>query len=339
MVVHLSRREVVKTLRLMRIFAILTSVGAYCMLLMGSIVSKTGSGEGCGNSWPFCHGQLIPDSLPVETVFEYSHRIISGIDGFLILLLTAWTWLVFKRNFRAKLLSFLSLFFVIVQGGLGALTVAFSATFAKKALLALHFGFSLISFASVIMLTIYLFQLRSDETEGSQRHESTSLNLRNLSFAIWGLATYTYAVVYTGALVRHSSAIMGCGYEIFGCGSTSIPNLTSIAGIQLLHRYAAVSLWFLVLAFLVVVLRSYRSRLDLLYASILAFILLTLQAASGVANVLTGGQLMAALVHTTIISVFFTVVCYLCMQLGWPWQKRVQGQIRVAAPEEVLTKA
>ncbi|MBA4495684.1 heme A synthase [Paenactinomyces guangxiensis] len=311
--------------RLLKILAVVTSFGSYLMLLMGAIVSKTGSGKGCGNSWPFCHGQLIPESLPIETVIEYSHRIVSGGVGFLILTLTVWAWLAYRENRRVKVLGFMSLFFVVLQGALGALTVVFEGSFAKTAALALHFGFSLISFASVVLLTVYLFQL-SRETEGEGKTVTRNAPVSGrIRYTVWGLAVYTYIVVYTGALVRHAEATMGCGFSFPLCGETYFPSFSSLAGIHMLHRYASITLWLCVLCFLVAVIRRYRAREDLLRGSWLAFILITIQALSGMITVFTGGQLMAALLHTTIISVFFSVLSYLCMQLGLPW-KRESGE-------------
>lgn len=294
---------------MMRILAVVTAILSYIMLLMGAIVTKTGSGKGCGSSWPFCHGQLIPESFPVPTVIEYSHRIISGGVGFLILLLTIASWVMYKENMRIKVLSFLSLFFVVLQGALGALTVVFENVFAKKAALALHFGFSLISFASVVLLTICIVK---------REHQPVGTLSKSLRYFIWGLLVYTYGVVYTGAFVRHTHATMGCGYEFPLCGNTYAPHLASVAGIHLLHRYAALILWCLVLWFLVIMLRQYSKGNMFRSASMLAFVLITCQAASGVWTVLSGGQVLVALLHTTLIACFFAVLAYICMESSSP---------------------
>ncbi|MBS7530985.1 heme A synthase [Hazenella sp. IB182353] len=303
--------------RWLRYLAIITVIGTYTMLIMGAIVSKTESGRGCGSSWPFCHGQLIPETLPLETVIEYSHRIVSGGVGFLILLLTIFSWMLYKQNQKVKLLAGMSLFFVVLQGGLGALTVVFRGGLEQKAALALHFGFSLISFASVVLLTIYLFQLAKNKAFDRDLVHIPS----GLKVATWGLTFYTYLVVYTGALVRHAEATMGCGYSFPACGVTYFPNLSSIAGIQMLHRYAAISLWLVTLWFLLVVIRKYKHRSDLVKGSIWAFVLITLQAISGIITIQLDGQVMAALVHTTIISIYFCILSYLCMQVGLPWRR------------------
>ncbi|MDQ2886035.1 MAG: COX15/CtaA family protein [Chloroflexota bacterium] len=304
--------------RLVRILAIVTSFATYLILLLGTLVTTTDSGLGCGNSWPFCHGQIIPGKITVAGVIEYSHRVMSSADGLLVVALTLATWLLYRRDFRAKFFSAMSLFFVLLQGALGALTVVYEGTFEKTWFLSVHFGFSLLAFASVILLTIRLFQIHRE-----QQHPEEEVNapIRSLQFPVWGLAVYTYIVVYTGALVEHSGAILGCGYQYPGCGSTFLPDFVSLAGIQVLHRYAAGLLWFLVLGFLIVVLRRYRARRDIVQGTLWTFVFITLQAISGMANVLSGGQMVAALLHATIISVFFSALCYLCMQVGWPWRR------------------
>ena len=304
--------------RLLRILAVITSISSYIILVMGSIVTNTGSGQGCGNSWPFCHGQIIPGTITVAGLIEYSHRVTSSVDGLLVVALTAGTWFLYRRDFRAKLFGFMSLFFVILQGALGALTVVYEGTYIKLWLLSVHFGLSLIALASVVLLTVRLYQLHG---QTQQRYAEPPLDKKGLQYALWGLAALTYIVVYTGALVDHAGAVAACGQQVVGCGTTYFPNLTSLAGIQVLHRYAASSLWLFVLIVLIVVVRNYNGRHDLVRGAWWAFILITLQAISGMIIVLTGGQLLSALLHITIISLFFSVLCYLCVQVGWPWRR------------------
>ncbi|SFJ90175.1 COX15/CtaA family protein [Thermoflavimicrobium dichotomicum] len=317
--------------RWLRVLAVLTVIGSYLMLIMGAIVTKTGSGEGCGNSWPFCHGELIPASFPMETIIEYSHRIVSGGVGLLIVALVIWAWKAYPDSRRVKIFSFLSVFFVVFQGALGALTVVFRGPFAKKAALSLHFGFSLMCFASVVMLTIHLFQLkhgRTPEQETAKIKDEKPVSKR-LQYGVWGLAVYTYLVVYTGALVRHTQATMACGFEFPLCGKQFLPGLANLEGIHMLHRYAGISLWFITLVFLWVIIRHYRIREDLHKGIWLAFLFITLQAVSGILTVLSGGQVLVALVHTTVISIYFSVLCYLCMQAGWPGGARFDKETPV----------
>lgn len=326
-----EKERAMKTHRLLKTLAVVTVIGAYVMIVLGVLVTTTGSGQGCGNSWPFCRGQIIPGSLTVQGVTEYSHRIMSSADGFLVLLLTIWSWFTYRSDGRIKLYAFLSLLFVLAQGALGAFTVVFEGTLALNWLLSIHFGLSLIAFASVVLLTTRLFQIEKEQQGQVERPPAPASWLQ---LSVWGLAIYTYLVVYTGALVEHTGAVVGCGYEVPGCGSTYLPNFTSLAGIQVLHRYAAGLLWLCVLILLVAVMRRYRGRRDIVTSAWWALILITLQAAGGIVNIMTTGQMLAALVHATLISIFFSVLCCLCAQVGWPGRSKKLAQPLESWPTE-----
>ncbi|XOQ14696.1 MAG: hypothetical protein ACFWTY_11900 [Shouchella clausii] len=47
-------------MRKLRIYSIVTTVVGLFVLLQGSIVTKTGSGQGCGTTWSLCFGDVIP---------------------------------------------------------------------------------------------------------------------------------------------------------------------------------------------------------------------------------------------------------------------------------------
>lgn len=151
----------------------------------------------------------------------------------------------------------------------------------------------------------------------------------SLSYAIWGLAAYTYLVVYTGALVRHSHATMSCGYTFPLCNGQLFPALSGPEGVHWLHRVAGMSLWFLSLLLLIWVFRRYASRTDLRRGMIWAFSLISLQVLSGMMTIWMGGQVLVALVHTTLISIFFSVVCFLGIQIGFPWQTRSKSFVTI----------
>jgi cytochrome c oxidase assembly protein subunit 15 len=310
------------------------------MVLLGVLVTQTGSGQGCGRSWPLCHGQLLPDTITIAGLYEYSHRIMSSVDGFLIVVLTVGTWLLYRRDSRAKILSFLSLFFVILQGVLGALTVMFEGTFELSTLLSVHFGFALISFSSVILLTVHLFQVKDRKQDSQTATAQASPVTKRLQYIIWGITTYTYVVVYTGALVSHRGAVLGCGQQFPTCGSIYFPSFASLAGVQMLHRFAAGLIWLFVLGLAIAITRTSQKRRDVVRGSWWAFILVTLQAFSGLLNIFTEGQLLADLLHTILIVLFFTVLCYLCMQVGWPWKRSETEQVAVATstPLEAVHK-
>ena len=305
--------------RLLRIFAVITAIGAYVIILLGVLVTATGSGNGCGNTWPFCHGQIIPGTITIAGLIEYSHRFSASIDGTLVVILVVWAWLTYRKDFRVKLYAFLSILFIVLQGALGALTVVYEGTFAFNWILSIHFGLSLIALGSVVLLMIRLFQLGRGE---QSTEEKGNAGIRRLQWPVWGLAVYTYIVVYTGALVEHTGAVTGCGSDQFPTCSTYLPGFASLAGIQMIHRYATGLLCLFVLTLVIVIVRKYREYHDVVLAAWWCLILIALQAISGMLNVFTEGQMLASLLHATLISVFFSVLCYLCAQVGWPGSHR-----------------
>src|SRR5438270_4281922 len=97
--------------------AVVTSIGMFLVLVMGSAVTNTGSEQGCGKSWPLCHGQLIPQ-FAVATFIEFSHRAVVGVETVLILGLAAVTIYLYRDRLEARLLVPLMVCFLFLQAGL-----------------------------------------------------------------------------------------------------------------------------------------------------------------------------------------------------------------------------
>ncbi|EGK14162.1 heme A synthase [Kroppenstedtia eburnea] len=299
--------------RTIRGMSILGAAGTLLIVLMGALVTKTGSADGCGNTWPFCHGEIFPSYHTLELWIEYSHRIVSGLVGLIVVVASVGAWLLHKQNFTVKFLAFNSVFFIVLQGLLGAAAVIWGQS---DAVLALHFGFSLISFASVLLLAVVLIRINR---QGPSRGGNASTVSRQLKYGIWGLAVYTYVVVYTGAYVRHTGSSLGCADWPL-CGSKWVPDLFSQVGIQLTHRLLAGLLFLFAVWLWWAVRKKYPHRKDLNRGARWSLILTLLQVLTGGAIVLTKLELMVALAHATLVCLFFSAVCYLCMQVGPPWK-------------------
>ncbi len=95
------------------------------VVLWGVFLRASKSGDGCGQHWLTCHGEVLPSAPEFKTVIEFTHRIMSAFDGLLMLVLVGWAlWIWYKNRESASKTTFrmaaISLFFVLTEGAIGA---------------------------------------------------------------------------------------------------------------------------------------------------------------------------------------------------------------------------
>ena len=95
------------------------------VVLFGAWVRITGSGAGCGQHWPTCHGVIVPRAPSAATIIEFTHRASSGIYGLVILALVIAAFRVFPRGSWARRGALLALLFTITEALVGARLVLF----------------------------------------------------------------------------------------------------------------------------------------------------------------------------------------------------------------------
>src|SRR5437763_13601473 len=94
----------------------LATAGMFLVLAMGAAVTSTGSGEGCGRSWPLCNGRFIPE-FAVTTAIEFSHRAVTGVESLLIVAAGAGVPRGWRRRIEARVLGPRLLFDLRLQAG------------------------------------------------------------------------------------------------------------------------------------------------------------------------------------------------------------------------------
>lgn len=57
------------------------------VIFWGAWVRISHSGDGCGDHWPLCTGEFIPDLTQKKTFIEYTHRLMSGAYGILVIII------------------------------------------------------------------------------------------------------------------------------------------------------------------------------------------------------------------------------------------------------------
>ena len=279
-------------------FAVAATIGMFLVLVMGATVTNTGSSEGCGTSWPLCHGEFIPE-YAFETMVEYSHRLVTGIEGLLILGLAITAFPLRRRYPELKALLPLMFFTLILQSGMGAWAVKYPQT---PAVMATHFGISLVCFASVYLVMRVLWV----EIPTS----ATALRAVPTGYArlAWATLLWTILVAYVGAYMRHSGAEMAC-YTWPLCNGSLLPDLSS-PGVGVAWSHRLVALIAMVLVFgMVWWARSFREqRPDLYRTAHWAAGLIVAQALMGGLLVFSQLSLVSTLGHAALMALLFAAL-------------------------------
>jgi len=97
---------------------------AISSILAGAIVRATGSGDGCGSTWPTCKGKIIPQLSDIPELIEFSHRAVSGILLVVTLIIFLKTRDLEKNNLKKVISNYLT-FFVVLEALIGAVIVLF----------------------------------------------------------------------------------------------------------------------------------------------------------------------------------------------------------------------
>ncbi|HLR62245.1 MAG TPA: heme A synthase [Lentibacillus sp.] len=290
-------------IRSLKLLSVVASLGMMFVLIGGALVTKTGSGLGCGESWPLCEGQLFPKEVTPELVIELSHRLISGIMGFVVLALSILSWILIGHIREVKFLAFMSSFFLILQALIGAAAVMWNQS---DFIMATHFGISLISFAAVFLLMLLIFEIDT-------KFDAKSLVIeKKHRTEIYAISIYTIIVVYTGALVRHVEANMVCSGWPF-CSNNSPLALADYSfeqWVQMGHRLMAAVLFIWTVTMAVKMIKYYGKNRVMNWGWITTASLITLQVFFGAMIIFTMLNLWITLMHAFIISCYFAMLSY-----------------------------
>ena len=113
------------------------------VIVFGAFVRATGSGAGCGASWPSCNGQLVPSGLEGARAIEFTHRVTSGLALVMVAVLVWRVWRAFPSGHLARRGAGFSGIFIVGEALIGAMIVLYEwvaddASVARTAAVPLH---------------------------------------------------------------------------------------------------------------------------------------------------------------------------------------------------------
>lgn len=295
------------------------------LVLFGAFTRLTDSGLGCPD-WPGCYGHTSPwgadafiasaqAALPSGPVtqakawIEMIHRYLATGVGALILVMTLMSW---RDRFQPGLATqptplspwwaTLTLFWVCLQGGFGALTVTMKLF---PAIVTLHLAGAL-----VLLVLLCVHVVRGPAAASTRAMPAV------LRGWVWLAALLLAVQILLGAWVSTNYAVLACtdfplcqnrwwpemnfaqGFELWrhlGVTSDGAPiSFAALTAIHYVHRLVA----YVVLVVLVVLAWKLNARAAWRAHSRVLAVLLSLQLATGLSNVVFGWPLFAALLHT-----------------------------------------
>lgn len=229
----------------MRGFRRLTGVTiffTFILIVLGAVVRSTGSGLACPD-WPQCYGLWLPtpDSLSGlggvdysygQVMLEWTHRLIAGvIVGPLVLWLTIWSFRLRREAGALPFLMIVVMFLVLVQAGLGGVTVLWGNI---PWSVAVHLSVALAFLAMLIFVFI-----------SSERHSGIGRSVDYVNPGASILAGITLLIVLltvaSGAITAKSGASYACASWPL-CNGFGMPDLDDwMVRIHMGHRIFALS--------------------------------------------------------------------------------------------------
>jgi heme A synthase len=293
-----------------------TMLSTFALVVIGGVVRVSDSGLGCGaagsgtEGWPLCGGRALP-FLQQNAVIEFSHRvaatIVTALIGVLVFCalrrLRNHRWLV-RGSVAAALL-------VLVQAGLGGLTVEHGL---HSALVAAHLGLAMLLLGLLILLHRIARQPEvSPPVDGSRALRATAAVATVLLFGTIVAGGYVAGTEGEGTANEPVvGAHLACGMQFPSCLDGFMPfQYGRLVDIQLTHRLFMYLTAIAVAAMTALALRR-RPRdpaaRDRFLPFLLAPALLALQILLGALNVWLGKHPGLIVAHLTLATLLWATV-------------------------------
>jgi protoheme IX farnesyltransferase len=261
------------------------------VIAVGVVVRATGSGDGCGAHWPACDGEIIPVAPTLKKMIEYTHRLVSGLDGLLVLGLAGWCLAKFRRNKPLVGAVLASVLFTGIEAWLGAYLV-------KQRLVADNASVQRAIWMSIHLVNTFFlltaFSLTAWWASGRNRMKLGDQGAVGLALLLCFVAMVALGV--SGSVTALGDTLFPVQNHEDAMRQSLAPGAHFLQKLRLLHPYIAgsVGLYLLLIAGLVGHLRP--SPQTKRYANSI-FTLFFVQMAVGYLNVLLAAPVWMQLVH------------------------------------------
>lgn len=276
------------------------------VILWGAYVRASGSGAGCGRSWPTCNGEIVPRSPSAATLIELTHRLTSGLALIAVVVLLVGARRVFERGHPVRRGAAWAMVFMLGEAAIGAGIVLFelvadNESMARALFMAVHLGNTFLLLAALALTAHWAGGAPPLTLRGQPRRS----RLAGLSLGC-------------AFLIGVSGAVAALGDTLFPVDSLGeaiqqdlSPTSHLLIQLRISHPLIAIAASLVLLHFIATVRRDPERRAARRFANLLN-VLIFVQITAGAVNVVLLAPIWMQLLHLLLADLLWIALVLTC---------------------------
>ncbi|WP_018131337.1 COX15/CtaA family protein [Effusibacillus pohliae] len=309
---------------------LITTVATYILIILGVLVVGFKAGLACSD-WPLCNGHVIPPLQGIILV-EFAHRTFTTLTGMLIVTNAIVLWRNYRFDRLVRILSVLSVLLLGLVGVMGGVNVLNKL---PPGLTAIDMAFAMLLLSVLVVLTVRVSKIESQQSESTARETSGKSSLQVLLKP----ALFAWAAVYLETLIggffKHSKASYTYVYPTEPLANALISQYQSAQVVMYVHMFAS----FLVVMALFRLLVYARKEKAFFRQTIGLLILLGVQAFLGFFSLVTKLELFSTTAHMAVASLMLAISSWIAASVKFEqtYAEWVDENNRIAQGRTVVT--
>ena len=270
-------------------------------ILAGAFVRATGSGDGCGATWPTCKGRIIPALTDTSELIEFSHRSVSGLLLVVTLIIFSKTRKFQKGSLVKSVTNYLT-FFVIFEAIIGAIIVLFewvglNSSLPRIVAVPIH----LVNTFGLLGCYAILYKIIEDDLKEIKSIFNKNFILISLLFLLSGA---------TGSITALADALFPSASFIEGFLEDFDKTSEALTRLRILHPIISSALSVVLYVYSTRINKKYGVNVKLLKTFVIVAVLL------GVFNVISNIVLPLSILHLAIADFLWISYIYVSIDLS-----------------------
>ena len=270
-------------------------------ILAGAFVRATGSGDGCGATWPTCKGKIIPALSDTSELIEFSHRSVSGVLLVVTLIIFVKTRKLQKDSLVRTVTNYLT-FFVIFEALIGAVIVIFewvglNSSLPRIIAVPIH----LVNTFGLLGSYAILYKILQDDLENIKNMFNKNFLLISSLFLLSGA---------TGSITALADVLFPSASFVEGFLADFDRTSEVLTRLRILHPIISSALSIVLYVYATGIRKKYNVRVKTLQTLILIAVFL------GVINVLSNIVLPLSILHLAIADFLWISYIYVSIDLS-----------------------